>query len=303
MNKNLDQLVDHCLGDIQNGRHTLEACLEQHPDHATDLGSLLRLSAYSHATIAPSGPSAAYVEAARARIINQLILQNNHLKKSQHRRRRAGWIMARPAYALVALALVITLFGSGFGVLHASAASLPGDGLYGIKLARERIQLTVSLTPEGDQALLLGFAEERLLEAETLLNLERYQDLDRAMQGLDDSIEALLALEAVPGELDSISYVKLEQELTRNVEVLHRVLDQVPESARNAIEGAIERSNHNQDQIKNLKAGEHPSNSAPGQLKKIGDGENQEEDRPGKGNGRDKEKPEKPVKTEKPDQP
>lgn len=300
MNQDLDQLVDTCLSEIQTGQLTIEACQEQHPEHAADLAALLRLAVQSHTVMAPTSPTVAYVEATRARIMNQLKSQSRPPKKKTIQTSGRGWFNLRPAYVVVAVVLMIALFGSSFGVLRASADSLPGDRLYRVKLAGEQIQLMMSFSVERDEKLLFGFAEERLEETDSLLDQERYEDLDLAMQGLDDAIEALALLPGSQDHEDPGTFTHIEQEIIKHVEVLQRVLDRVPESARSAIERAIGHSNHSQELIKNVKAGDHPGNSNPGQLKKDGQSVDGDGELPGPGNGRDKEKPLKPVKTEKP---
>jgi hypothetical protein len=300
MNRALDKLVDQCLSEIQAGRLTLEECFARHASHVEVLKPLLELAAHSHRALTPDAPRQAYVHEAGSRILNQVKPPIRELSQPRRLPRLNNWLRLRPAYAIVAIALVFALLGSGIGVVRASADSLPGDRLYRVKLTGEKIQLAMSLSDQGDQHLLIGFAEDRLLEAEALLENGRYEDLDQALLGLEDALEDLAELEISEEEQEPGSIGHLEAKLTKHQQVLQEVLEKCPDSARSAIERAIERSSRSEAVIQKVKSGDHPSNQAPGQLKKNGEEQDEEKDHPGRGNGLDKEKPEKPDKSENP---
>jgi hypothetical protein len=290
MNRELDTLVDECLSAIQAGEETLDSCLRAYPEHAGIIGPLLRIAAHSHSLLSPESPRPEFIRSAQLRLMNTVRASGDKRQKA-----RSGLTSVRfkPAYALVTLLLVIVLLSSGLGVVRASADSLPGDRLYGVKLASEQIQLTMSLYPDNDAVLLVGFAEERLSEAAQLLNLGRYEDLELAMSELDETLDLLVSLDVSEEALVSGSLTHVEARIEKHISVLNRVLEQVPDTAKGAVERAIERSNHSHEVIKKVKSDDSPSNSAPGQLKK----DDSADDQPGRGNGRDKDKPEK---TEKP---
>jgi hypothetical protein len=72
----------------------------------------------------------------------------------------------RLATALVAVVLV---FGMVFVVGQAAAHSLPGEPLYGLKLAVEQVRLTLTENPETETELNLALSEKRLAEIMDLL--------------------------------------------------------------------------------------------------------------------------------------
>jgi len=72
-----------------------------------------------------------------------------------------------------ALAVIAILFGVVLGAGQAVAASLPGQPLYGVKLAAERIQLTLTGQPASRAALQQALAEERLDEIVALLQRQQ----------------------------------------------------------------------------------------------------------------------------------
>jgi hypothetical protein len=182
------------------------------------------------------------------------------------------------------------LFGSGIGMKQASASALPGDSLYPIKRAGEEIQLALSLTTDGDIALLYEFADSRLEEAVTLSEEGRFDDLGIALEGFEDAMSTLEEI-AQEGEIGDgkLDLAKIQAKHEQQIQILERVREQVPEHARDAIDHAIERSGHSQEVLKVLHEGGKPSDFAPGQNK----------DKPDK--DKDKEKPAKPEKTEKPE--
>ncbi len=297
MNKVLDELVDRCLSEIQSGQSTLEECLARHLEVADQLEPLLKLASHSHRVMAPGSPNPIFVQNARIRLFNQLSIKNKKVRSRPTRRTQKRTLVLRPAYALVTFLLVFALFMSGIGVVRASASSLPGDRLYGIKRANEQIQLVISLSVDGDRRLLLEFVEKRLEEVEALLELERYDDIEGALNGLDDSLEALSEIDASTEDEVPGSFAHVEEKLEKHIQVLQAVLEKVPENAKPAIEKALERSSHSREVIQRVKSGDHPSNEAPGQLKKDSEEQNSDKDHPGRGNGQDKDKPAKPTKT------
>jgi hypothetical protein len=110
------------------------------------------------------------------------------------RRQRLAGVM-RLAAALAAIAI---LFGVMAGVVQASAASLPGQPLYGVKLATERIQLALTSQPASRAALERAMAEERLDEIVALL--QRQQAIgssvsNRAMRQLEQALAASAQLQ------------------------------------------------------------------------------------------------------------
>lgn len=125
---------------------------------------------------------------------------------------------------------------SGAGVAAASTA-LPGDSLYGLKNARERVQLSMTRAGESRARLELRLARTRLAEAAALL---RHGDVDRAVATLARADAALASASAQGGdEVDA----RVAQELDRRVVVLAGLLDGgLPTSAADAAREAVERA-------------------------------------------------------------
>ena len=97
-----------------------------------------------------------------------------------------------------ALAVIAILFGAVVGTTRAAAGSLPGQPLYGVKLATEQIRLAFAGQPGNRAAVQQSLAEERLDEIVALL--ERKQAVGssvstRATRQLEQALEASAQLQ------------------------------------------------------------------------------------------------------------
>lgn len=266
MNRELDILVDECITRMQTEGWSVEQCLAANPGHQDVLGPLLVLSTEIHSYLSPESPDAQFAINAKKRIQNQIqtSFAAKVARKPEISRIRTRWFL-RPAYVLASLVLVIALLTGGVGVVNASAASLPGDALYGIKIARERVALTISLSAERDQKLLTGFAETRLHEAEALIQQNRIENLPTAVQGFEDTLDELEGLTAEHEDLQPGSLEHLQTRLDIHIQVLEGVIKKAPAAAQQALQQALERSSHSREVLKKVHGEGHPSDRAPGQ--------------------------------------
>lgn len=87
----------------------------------------------------------------------------------------------RPAFAYIALALIIVvaMLSGGFVTALAAGSALPGDALYPLKLEVERARLSLTADPERQAELYLQFAEKRLDEMNALAELGQYAALEQ----------------------------------------------------------------------------------------------------------------------------
>lgn len=128
---NIDDVLDQCLMDIASGASSLEECLARHPEHAAQLEPLL-LTALHVRTGGNVRPSPAFKARARAKLTLHM---QAHPRDAAHpifafRRLAAG-------FAALVMAFLIT------GTVYAQGA-LPGDAMYGWKLASENAWRLVS---------------------------------------------------------------------------------------------------------------------------------------------------------------
>jgi hypothetical protein len=97
-----------------------------------------------------------------------------------------------------ALALAAILFGAALGAERATAASLPGQPLYSVKLAAESTRLALTGRPASRAALALALAEERLDEIVALLEQRKPIETEawnRAERQLESALETAVGLE------------------------------------------------------------------------------------------------------------
>lgn len=123
------------------------------------------------------------------------------------------------------------------GSVAAASTTEPGDALYGLKTARERVQLTLSRPGDSRARLELKLARTRLAEAASLL---RDGKSELAVETLARA-DAALASAGAHGN-DEIDR-EVAGELDRRVEVLGGLLDGgLPETAADAAREALDRA-------------------------------------------------------------
>ncbi len=144
------------------------ARLGDEPDLADDLRFALQLGEALPADIRPD---------ARAAI--QVTLQD---MMSSSGRAPSVWRRLVPRVAAVAAAAALVLWSA----VVVSADSLPGDALYGVKLAKERTELALAVDPAARASVYLDMADERLSELATMVDL----GLPLPASLLDDLVEA-----------------------------------------------------------------------------------------------------------------
>jgi hypothetical protein len=129
----LEQALEHCLARLAGGEASLDECLREHPEHAEELRRLL---AAARALEAGRGlePTQAFKSQARARLMAHM---RQH-PRPPARRGAPGLLPARPLWRLALAALVLALVLPGAATVLAQAA-LPGQPLYGWKLASEQV--------------------------------------------------------------------------------------------------------------------------------------------------------------------
>jgi Domain of unknown function (DUF5667) len=152
------------------GQGNLQEVLRRYPEERDELIGLLRLSV-DLGTLGPPAADPAF----------RLRARNRMLAAAAERRRAQRWNpfgrLPRPVLRLAATAaLGAAVVAGGVTAAAASAASLPGDPLYGVKLGVEQAQLALSFNAESRARLQLQFADVRLDEAQKLFAAGRKQD-------------------------------------------------------------------------------------------------------------------------------
>jgi len=154
----------------------------------------------------------------------------------------------RHRVAMVLIAAAITTLLLAGGAMAASAGALPGQLLYPVKRAVEKIDLAFHRDPASRARLHLEFAERRLNELTTLLELRKAGqsvDIGAAMSAYQSEIsqvQSAVAEDPFGASLQALlSHV--QDELAGHLAVLAQLRDSVvPQQARDAIQNAIDRA-------------------------------------------------------------
>ena len=156
---------DQALRVLEAGQDP-EAVLALYPELAGELRALLQTAQAAGAGQPPVPAPRAGQAASRARLLAQAAE-----KRAGMRRRAPGLLAVWPALARTALITAVFLagFAAGtYGAVAASAQSLPGDALYGVKRAAEQAQLLLATDPVSKARLEAEFSERRVDEVEAV---------------------------------------------------------------------------------------------------------------------------------------
>lgn len=187
MRKGLENALDQCLIRLAQGED-LEACLQRFPQQRDELEPLLRMAAAVRAARQPAQPSPQALARARVRFMAEAVVR----REASDARQRASFLTAwlRPmlsrGVATAALTLVLLLAILGGGSI-ASANSLPGDPLYGVKRVSENVRLFLTLGAERRAELQQEYEAERVVEVKQVLG--RNRQVDVVFAGVVDSVE------------------------------------------------------------------------------------------------------------------
>src|SRR5579871_2995262 len=150
------EILDNCLKAIEQHQATVESCALKYPDFE-ELAFLLH-AAEAVQRVQPVSMSVMSKNSVREQMLAHYRAQNVRAKAPQARS-QVRWL--RPLG--VVMALIMFAFMGSFGLVRASAATLPGDSLYPVKRIAESIQVTLT-SGDAHTKLLESLAETRLAE-------------------------------------------------------------------------------------------------------------------------------------------
>ena len=190
MNADFELILEDCLTRLRSGA-SIEECLMAYPAQAEALSPLLLVTSRVRKIVRPQARPEA-VQAGLERVLTAMStksiaqgISNQPISKSWFSRytERIFTILRtilfgkenkgmKFALRLAMDMVVILVVGLGLTV-NASASSLPGDPLYGVKRTWEEVRLGFSLNDQAQQALQNKLLEERRQEVQQLLQLRR----------------------------------------------------------------------------------------------------------------------------------
>jgi uncharacterized protein DUF5666/uncharacterized protein DUF5667 len=219
--------LDDCLNAIASGA-TVEAAVSHYPALADELRLMLEAARMAGASSAPVAVPRAEQMSSRAK----LLARAAELRAPTPRRRLGQWLFTPRAWA-AGLAVVLAVVIGTYGLASASAPSLPGDALYGVKRAVEQVQLSLAPDPQTHDQLAEQFAARRVDEARTLIVQKREAEVEfrgrvESISGEQWSVAGLTVIVAsgtrvngspAPGVLVEVTGTTQPDEMVRASEV------------------------------------------------------------------------------------
>lgn len=244
MEQDIELLLDNCISELRNGK-SIDECLAKYSQYDGQLRPLLQLVQQLETLPKPEPSfeaiSVALVEIGREGSIPQsetaafskISAAVSNLKKrtsifNKIRSPKFAW-----AFSIVFLFLVVLLSAATI-----SANSVPGDILYPLKLATEKVQFLLTSDSEKKAELRLTFSDKRLQEMVSVFNESNTLDTTLLKAMLD---EAKLALEEnkLPVDTASIFTAKLSHVNAYQKDVLEKIRPLVNPSNRRIVDEAI----------------------------------------------------------------
>lgn len=245
MDKGFEDILDACLDRITLKGESIEQCLESHPERAAELEPLLR-AALSVREMSSIEPRPEFRQATKARLLSALAAKEEKRERSRlplwHWQRR--WA--------VAAAVILALFLAGGGTVMASSDSLPGDVLYPVKRASEKVQAFFTFGDDAKANLHMKFAERRVKEIESLA--EKGRDIPGSvLKVMGDETRRAMDLLERNESLKSELVAKLVGLTSNQKTMLARLTEIVPSYARLRLREALKRSEDAYDRAVILK--------------------------------------------------
>lgn len=250
MKQDFELILDECWQGIAEGRATIEACMARYPQQAGQLETFLRLAESLKSLPKPelSAPAMASIEA-------RLLRRANELRRSRQARPQFFPFLVRAAALAMVMVLAAVLLE--VGVIFTSLRSLPGSPLYEVKRTVEHIQLTFALNHAERSTLHLLFANRRLDEVTTLLQMQGRLDEGTL---LDMTRETEMALKEAEKSPESAALSAIILDITERQQLtLQEAQSSLPEDDRERIALALEASRNLQAQARQAAVALQPS--------------------------------------------
>ncbi len=167
MKKGFEEILNICIERITVKGDSVEQCLESYPEHAAELEPLIRAALSVREASSTIKPRPEFLRVAKYRLLSALE------DKESARTERKMPLWRRQRRWAVALASVLILVLIGGSTITASASSLPGDVLYPVKTATEKVQGFFTFGSEAKASFHMKLAQRRLNELESLTEQNR----------------------------------------------------------------------------------------------------------------------------------
>jgi hypothetical protein len=263
---NLTDILASCLDSIERGERTVEECLALYPEHREELKSLLSTVVFVRERTGFS-PRPGYRPVSRARLLGRLVPHRSAALREPAPRTQPIFSKRFAMLWAAVFVLVVSLLGGG--TAYASNSALPGDALHPVKLSIEDARLFLAGDAE-DVSLAAGFAQIRLEEMKSLIELNREEDLSLAVDLFSNRIanaaDSLAAVSRNDPERAAQLGSALEESLSHHAETLNSLLMTVPDEAKPAIENALLASSRGRNIVRRLMENRPPGGGPPEEI-------------------------------------
>ena len=166
------EILDECIDRVLARGGSIDACVRDFPEYADELREALSAGVAARSAFAFL-PDPDRKRAARLRLHEAI--ERKHSRGSWWRLPLAGASRA-PRLATVALVALLVVTGSSTGTVLAAQDSTPGELLYPVMRATERVQLALAVTDERESDLRARLMVRRVRELgiETAAGRERF---------------------------------------------------------------------------------------------------------------------------------
>jgi hypothetical protein len=236
MAERFENILSECIDRVLQGE-SVEACLERYPGQAGELAPLLRtaLAARQASAIEPRPDFKAQV---RYQVHSRAAATGHGT--AQKGMPFWGWV---PRWAMVVAMVFLLVLVAGSGTVAASSDSVPGDTLYSVKTATERVRLFFSGSDVARAKLEAEFAGRRVREMARIARRGDTVRLEALRVRFNEHLARIdrLAARIAEGNQQNASKIEeLQQILYRNMARDDALLQTAYEEAPLALRPAIQ---------------------------------------------------------------
>ena len=184
--REFDNILDGCLERILTRGETIEQCLANYPEQATELKPLLQTVLSTRETLAIR-PRPEFRDRARYQL--RVALR----EKPEKPERRSAFFNWQPRWATAVIAVLIFVLVSG-STVAAAGGSMPDGPLYPVKLATERVRLILTPSALGKAELYAKLADKRVTEIIKMADKGKLKQVERTTERLNSQLMAMATL-------------------------------------------------------------------------------------------------------------
>lgn len=256
MAKKIEKIIDNCIKLISENNLSIEQCLKRYPKFKEELKPLLE-SFIKVKEFEKINPPAIFEDEVKIRFINIVKAKQSQIlpKKGMIPRFAAqlSGLWAMPTLAKISIFVILFLFISGFTSIL-SANTLPGDFLYPVKIASEKV--IIFFTPNNKKVNLhIIFAKRRLDEIEKMAEKGRIGEITKTLNVLETEIDSVINY-MKDFEIDIKTqevFDMILENFNKQNKVLKKVKEKVPDEAKPAIQRAIENNIKKRNKMEEIK--------------------------------------------------